>query len=225
MILSWCFDVLTKILISHLLTCHRLPITPRQPPTPSGCHIPSNTSSTRGRRNIKVRNRRQVYLPDTFDYSPLTHHFTSSHPAASFYMPHGHKIYLLTHRSPRTHHRRRVNEIWRCYVDEKEQVSEVRARVVFFLYFQHLTSACWLLLLWEQTTRNNQPPEKPNDENTNTHTTINPRMILCPRQEELGTGKLFHLYLLVNSNWMTNSLSYLLSLSSSNEGSEIVSYE
>lgn len=134
--------MLTKILISHLLTCHRLPITPRQPPTPSGCHIPSNTSSTRGRRNIKVRNRRQVYLPDTFDYSPLTHHFTSSHPAASFYMPHGHKIYLLTHRSPRTHHRRRVNEIWRCYVDEKEQVSEVRARVVFVLYFQHLTSAC-----------------------------------------------------------------------------------
>jgi hypothetical protein len=57
---------------------------------------------------------------------------------------------------------------------------------VFDLSFQHLTSACWLLLwLCKQTIRNNQPPEKPNDENKNKHTTINPRMILCPRQEEL----------------------------------------
>ena len=66
MILSWCFDVLTKILMCHLLTCHRLPITPRQPPTPSDRRIPSNTSSTRGKRNMEVRNGWQVYLPYTF---------------------------------------------------------------------------------------------------------------------------------------------------------------
>jgi hypothetical protein len=67
----------------------------------------------------------QILLID----SPLTHHFPASYPAASFYMPHGHKTYLPTHRSLRIHQRRGVDEIWRRDVEEKEQIKEVRARV------------------------------------------------------------------------------------------------
>ena len=177
--LSWCFDVLTKNLNSHLLICHRLPT------TPSDRRIPLNTSSTRGRQNMKVRNGRQVYLPDTFNW-------LTSHTSFSCFLPGGILLllhaprHLLTHRSPRTHQQRGVNEVWRCYVDGKEQVSEVRARVVFVLYFQHLTSACWLLLLWEQTTRNNQPPKKPNQQKlkqTNTQqSTLRWCFILCLRR-------------------------------------------
>jgi hypothetical protein len=67
-----------------------------------------------------------------FDYSPLTHHFTSSYPAASFYMPHGHKTRLPTHRSPRTHQRRGVNEIWRLFVEESQV--EMRWELELYLF-------------------------------------------------------------------------------------------
>jgi hypothetical protein len=55
-----------KILISHLIDRHRLPTTSRQPHTTSDHRIPSETSSTRGRRNIEVRKRRQVHLARNF---------------------------------------------------------------------------------------------------------------------------------------------------------------
>jgi hypothetical protein len=79
MILRWCFDVLTKNSISHLLICHQLPKAPRhQPPTPSDRQIPSSTSSRRVRQNIKVRNGRQVDLSGNI--LQLTHdpHFSDT---------------------------------------------------------------------------------------------------------------------------------------------------
>jgi hypothetical protein len=64
--LSWCFD-----LISHLLTCHCLQITPRQPPTPSGRCIHSNTSSTSGRQNMKYGGEKLPASSYTFDWLTL----------------------------------------------------------------------------------------------------------------------------------------------------------
>jgi hypothetical protein len=153
MILSWCFDVLTKILISHLLTCHRLPITPYQPPTPSHRQIPSNTSSTRGKRNMEVRNGWQVYLPDTFRL--LTFSFFHLHRTGGMLQnaPRTQPTPLPTNRSPRIHQRRGVDEIWRLFVEEK-WVGKVRAEVknycLLFFAFWHLTSAWWLLRLCKQ---------------------------------------------------------------------------
>jgi hypothetical protein len=129
MIFRWCFDVLTKKSISHLLTCHRLPITPRQPPTPSDRRIPSNASSTRGKRNMEVRNGWKVYLSDTFWL--LTFSFFHLHRTGGMLQnaPRTQPTPLPTHRSPRIHQRRGVEEIWRRDVKEKEQIKEVRARV------------------------------------------------------------------------------------------------
>jgi hypothetical protein len=82
-ILCWCSDVLTKILNSRLLNCHRLPNTSRQPPTPSNRQIPLFTSSTRSRQNIKVRNGRWVYLLVTFWLTHLSLIIvTTSYPVA-----------------------------------------------------------------------------------------------------------------------------------------------
>ena len=130
MILRWCFDVLTKNLNSHLLTCHRLPITPRQSPTPSNRRIPSNTSSTRGRRKMKVRNGRQVYLPDTFDWLTLLFvYFCHTRWHILLNAPRTQPTPLPTHQSLRIHQRQGVDEIWRQDVQEK-WVGEVRAPVV-----------------------------------------------------------------------------------------------
>jgi hypothetical protein len=133
MILSWCFDVLTKILISHLLTCHRLSTTPRPPPTPSDHWIPSNISLSRGKRNMEVRNGRQVYLPDTF-------WLLTSHTSFYCFLPGGILLHaprtqptpLPTHRSPRIHERRGVNEIWRLFVEESQV--EMRWELELYLF-------------------------------------------------------------------------------------------
>ena len=121
-----------------------------------------------------------------FDYSPLTHHFTASYPAASFYMPHGHKTHLPTHRSPRTHQRRGVDEIWRRDVEKKEQIEEVRAQVKdlssLFSISPPLVDCCCCENKQHATI--NRPKSQTN-KNKNKHTTINPRTILCLRQEGL----------------------------------------
>jgi hypothetical protein len=179
MILSWCFDVLTKILISHLLICHQLPTTPRWPPTPSDHRIPSNTSSMRDKRNIEVRNSRQVYLPDTFDW-------LTSHPSFSCFLPGG----ILLH-APRpqnippdppipsntstTRGKRNMEAI--CWGEVSRQGKSWSEELLSsFFASWHLTSAWWLLRLCKQTTHNNQPLEMQNNNNQNNkHTTINPR--------------------------------------------------
>jgi hypothetical protein len=136
--LSWCFDVLTKNLNSHLLTCHRLPTTPRRPPTPSDRLIPLNTSSTRGKRNLEVRNGWQVYLPDTFRL--LNFSFFHLHCTGGMLQnaPRTQPTLLPTHQSPRIHQQQGVDGIWRLFVEEK-WVGEVRAEVknnclLFFVF-------------------------------------------------------------------------------------------
>ena len=94
----------------------------------------------------------------------------------------------------------------------------------FDFSFQHLTSACWLLLLRKQATRNNQLSQRTiayTTIKTNKHTTIDPRMKLCLRFE----GLVSCLYcLLVKSIWI-NTHSDLFSLFSSSNRAKQVSYD
>jgi hypothetical protein len=222
--LSWCFDVLTKNLNSHLLTCHCLQITPRQPPTLSGRRIPSNTSSTRGRWNVKVRNRRQVYLPGTFDWLTLifvyfchTRWHPSKRPTDTTNTPSDPSIPSSTSLT-----RGKWNMEARCR-GEVSRWGKSRTDA-FDFSFQHLTSACWLLLLRKQAKRNNQLSQRTiayTTIKTNKHTTINPRMKLCLRFE----GLVSCLYcLLVKSIWI-NTHSDLFSLFSSSNRAKQVSYD
>jgi hypothetical protein len=93
---------------------------------------------------------------------------------------------LPTHRSPRIHQRRGVDEIWRRDVEEKEQIEEVRARVKdlssLFSISPPLVDCCCCENKHHATI--NRPKSQTN-KNKNKHTTINPRTILCLRQEGL----------------------------------------
>ena len=185
--LSWCFDVLTKNLNSHLLTCHQLPTTPRQPPTPSDRRIPSNTSSTRGKRNMEVRNGWKVYLPDTFrllTFSFFHLHRTRWHastcPTDTTNTPLDPSIPSNTSTT-----RGRWNMEARCRGEGANRRGESSSEG-FVFSFQHLTFACWLLLLQKQATRNNQPSQRTVAYTTikaNKHTTINPWLSYYSEEE------------------------------------------
>jgi hypothetical protein len=64
-----------------------------------------------------------------FDYSPSLSFICIAPGGMLLHAPRTQPTPLSTHRSPRIHQRRGVDEIWRRDVEEKEQINEVRAQV------------------------------------------------------------------------------------------------
>jgi hypothetical protein len=95
----------------------RPPNTQHHHPTPSDRRIPSNTSTTGGERNMKVRSGKQVHLLELFRWltSHISFHYLC-HLVASFTCPTA-KLPLTTHRSPRINWRWGGTKYWNSTID------------------------------------------------------------------------------------------------------------
>jgi hypothetical protein len=157
---------------------------------------------------MKVRNGRQVYLPDTFNW-------LTSHTSFSCFLPGG----ILLH-APRpqntppdppipsntsTTRGKRNMEVLRGR-EGASQWGESSSCICSLFSASHLR----LLIVAVVRTNNTQQSTARKAKRREYKQTHNNQPSDDTLPEARWTGKLFHLYLLVNSNWMTNSMTYLL---------------